>query len=160
MRFTTRKPTGTALMVIDDIVDNLPFIVRRDHRIVAAFARKVAAIEWAGYRSYSYESRFTVFIRRRRWLASGRTGGGEVIIVVMQLRHQVREGRPRFRRQLRPCGYADGAVRQVGPLRCITSRQAGVSHHYPIDESKGVYDLLQPTNTNINLVVRKVLYPV
>jgi hypothetical protein len=66
--------------------------------------------------------------------------------------------RPKF--SLREHGCADGAVRQVGPLRCITSRQAGASHHYPIDESKGVYDLLQPTNTNINLVVRKILYPV
>lgn len=55
-----RKPTGTALMVIDDIVDNLPFIVRRDHRIVAAFARKSAAEDWAQGRSYNDESRFTV----------------------------------------------------------------------------------------------------
>lgn len=31
-----RVPTDTALMVVDDVVDNLPFIVRRDHRIVAA----------------------------------------------------------------------------------------------------------------------------
>ena len=30
---TAKKPTGTALMLIDDVVDNLPFIVRRDlHR--------------------------------------------------------------------------------------------------------------------------------
>jgi hypothetical protein len=54
------KPTGTALMVIDDVVDNLPFIVRRDHRIVAAFARKTAAAEWAQMRSWNDESRFTV----------------------------------------------------------------------------------------------------
>ena len=47
-----RKPTGTALMVVDDVVDNLPFIVRRDHRIVAAFARKSAAEDWAQGRSY------------------------------------------------------------------------------------------------------------
>jgi hypothetical protein len=55
-----KKPTGTALIPVDDVVDNLPFIVRRDHRIVAAFARQAAAIEWAEYRSYSDESRFTV----------------------------------------------------------------------------------------------------
>lgn len=47
-------------MVVDDIVDNLPFIVRRDHRIVAAFARKTAAEDWARDRSWSDESRFTV----------------------------------------------------------------------------------------------------
>jgi hypothetical protein len=32
-----------------------------------------------------------------------------------QLRHQAREDRPRFRRQLRPCGRADGTVLQVAP---------------------------------------------
>ena len=42
------------------VVDNLPFIVRRDHRIVAAFARKSAATDWAESRSYNDESRFTV----------------------------------------------------------------------------------------------------
>jgi hypothetical protein len=51
-------------MVVDDIVDNLPFIVRRDHRIVAAFARKTAAEDWARDRSWSDESRFTVHTRR------------------------------------------------------------------------------------------------
>jgi hypothetical protein len=55
-----KKPTGTALIPIDDVVDNLPFIVRRDHRIVAAFARKAAAEEWAQMRSWNDESRFTV----------------------------------------------------------------------------------------------------
>ncbi len=54
------KPTGTALIPVDDLVDNLPFIVRRDHRIVAAFAREEPAIEWAEMRSFSDESRFTV----------------------------------------------------------------------------------------------------
>ena len=48
----------------------------------------------------------------------------------------------------------------VQRMSSIILRQTRVSHHYSIDESKGVYDLLQPTNTNINLVVRKVLYPV
>ena len=55
-----RKAPGTALMAVDDVVDNLPFIVRRDHRMVAAFARKTAAIEWAELRSFNDESRFTV----------------------------------------------------------------------------------------------------
>ena len=32
------RTQSTALVPIDDDVDNLPFIVRRDHRIVAAFA--------------------------------------------------------------------------------------------------------------------------
>src|SRR2546430_17145203 len=32
-----------------------------------------------------------------------------------QLRHQAHEGRPGFRRQLRPCGGAGGAVRQAAP---------------------------------------------
>ena len=53
---TRRQNTGRELMVVD-----LPFIVRRDHRIVAAFAKKkVAAEEWAQMRSWSDESRFTV----------------------------------------------------------------------------------------------------
>ena len=54
------KPTGTALIPIDDVVGKLPFIVRRDHRILAAFARKATAVEWAELRSYNDESRFTV----------------------------------------------------------------------------------------------------
>jgi len=57
--FSGKQP-GRALIPIDDVVDNLPFIVRRDHRIVAAFARKQAAIDWAEMRSFSDESRFTV----------------------------------------------------------------------------------------------------
>ncbi|MCK1691067.1 hypothetical protein [Bradyrhizobium sp. 145] len=32
-----------------------------------------------------------------------------------QLRHQTHKGRLRFRRQLRPCRRADGAVRQAAP---------------------------------------------
>jgi hypothetical protein len=55
-----KKQPGTALMVIDNVVDNLPFIVRRDHRMVAAFAKKSAAVEWAEIRSYNDESKFTV----------------------------------------------------------------------------------------------------
>ena len=34
--------------------------MRRDHRIVAAFARKAAAEEWAQMPSWNDESRFTV----------------------------------------------------------------------------------------------------
>ena len=55
-----KKPTGTALIPVDDVADNLPFIVRRDHRIVAAFARQQPAIDWAELRSFNDESRFTV----------------------------------------------------------------------------------------------------
>ena len=47
-------------MPVDDVVGNLPFIVRRDHRIVAAFARKAVAVEWAELRSFNDESKFTV----------------------------------------------------------------------------------------------------
>lgn len=54
------RTQSTALVPVDDIVDNLPFIVRRDHCIVAAFARKLAAEEWAQMRSWNDESRFTV----------------------------------------------------------------------------------------------------
>ena len=55
-----RRQTGTALIPIDDVVDNLPFIVRRDQRIVVDFAKRAAAIEWAEIRSLYDESRFTV----------------------------------------------------------------------------------------------------
>jgi hypothetical protein len=55
-----KKSPGTALIPVDDVVDNLPFIVRRDHRIVAAFARTQAAIDWAEMKSLYDESRFTV----------------------------------------------------------------------------------------------------
>lgn len=55
-----KKAPGTALIPADDLVDNLPFVVRRDHRIVAAFAHEEPAIEWAELRSFSDESRFTV----------------------------------------------------------------------------------------------------
>lgn len=47
-------------MPVDDVIGNLPFIVRRDHRIVAAFAKKTLAEEWAQMRSWNDESRFTV----------------------------------------------------------------------------------------------------
>ena len=55
-----KKDPSRALVPVDDVAGNLPFIVRRDHRIVAAFARKANAEEWAAIRSMSDESRFTV----------------------------------------------------------------------------------------------------
>ncbi|KRR21388.1 hypothetical protein CQ14_06985 [Bradyrhizobium lablabi] len=51
---------STELVPVDDVVANLPFIVRRDHRIAAAFAKKNHAEEWAQMRSFNDESRFTV----------------------------------------------------------------------------------------------------
>jgi hypothetical protein len=56
----TKPPPSRELVQIDDVIGNLPFIVRRDHRIVAAFARKAAAVDWAELRSWNDESRFTV----------------------------------------------------------------------------------------------------
>ena len=55
-----KKSPSRELVPIDDVVGNLPFIVRRDHRIVAAFAKKALAEEWAQMRSWNDESRFTV----------------------------------------------------------------------------------------------------
>lgn len=55
-----RKEPSTALVAVDDVQGNLPFIVRRDQRIVAAFARAALAEEWAQMRSFNDESRFTV----------------------------------------------------------------------------------------------------
>ena len=55
-----RKEPVRELVPVDDVVGNLPFIVRRDHRIVAAFAKKTLAEDWAQMRSFNDESRFTV----------------------------------------------------------------------------------------------------
>jgi hypothetical protein len=60
MRFLAKKEPSRELVPIDDVVANLPFIIRRDHRIVAAFARKQPAIDWTELRSFHDESRFTV----------------------------------------------------------------------------------------------------
>jgi hypothetical protein len=60
MRFLAKKEPSRELVPIDDVVANLPFIIRRDHRIVAAFARKQPAIDWAELRSFHDKSRFTV----------------------------------------------------------------------------------------------------
>jgi hypothetical protein len=56
----TRKEPSRELVPIDDVIGNLPYIVRRDHRIVAAFAKQALAEDWAQMRSYNDESRFTV----------------------------------------------------------------------------------------------------
>jgi hypothetical protein len=56
----SRKEPSRELVSVDDVLGSLPFIVRRDHRIVAAFARKATAEEWAQMRSFNDESRFTV----------------------------------------------------------------------------------------------------
>ena len=55
-----KREASRELVPADDVVGNLPFIVRRDYRIVAAFARKAAAEEWAQMRSWNDESRFTM----------------------------------------------------------------------------------------------------
>ena len=58
--FASNHEPSRELVPIDDVIGNLPFIVRRDHRIVAAFARKATAEEWAQGRSWNDKSRFTV----------------------------------------------------------------------------------------------------
>ena len=55
-----KKNDSRELVPVDDVVDNLPFIVRCDHRIVEAFARKMAAEESTQMRSWPDESRVTV----------------------------------------------------------------------------------------------------
>ena len=60
MRLLPKKEPGRELVPLDDVFGNLPFIVRRDHRIVAAFAKKALAEDWAQLRSFNDESRFTV----------------------------------------------------------------------------------------------------
>ena len=48
--------TSRERVSIDDVVENLPLIVRRELRILAAFARLKAVTEWATDKSYSDES--------------------------------------------------------------------------------------------------------
>ena len=55
-----KTETGTDLMLVDGAIGGLPFIERRDHRIVAAFARLRAAQDWASDESYADESVFVV----------------------------------------------------------------------------------------------------
>jgi hypothetical protein len=45
---------------VEEAVEQLPYIVRRDNRLAAAFARKDHAEDYAQTRSYNDESRFTV----------------------------------------------------------------------------------------------------
>ena len=52
---TAKKEPSRELVLVDDVIGNLPFIVRRDHRIVAAFARKQAAPDWSELRSFNDE---------------------------------------------------------------------------------------------------------
>ena len=49
---------------VEEAVESLPYLVRRDTRLAAAFARKEQAIEWAELRSYNDESKFTVHTER------------------------------------------------------------------------------------------------
>jgi hypothetical protein len=58
--FAYNHEPSRELVPIDDVIAALPFIVRRDHRIVAAFAKKALAEDWAQSRSYNDESRFVV----------------------------------------------------------------------------------------------------
>lgn len=55
-----KKEPGREIVHVDDLVAALPFVCRRDQRIVAAFARKAAALEWSEMRSFNDESKFTV----------------------------------------------------------------------------------------------------
>jgi hypothetical protein len=70
-------------MVVDDVVGNLPFIVRRHHRIVAAFARKQAALDWAQKRSWDDENRFTVHTAARSGRSVSGWGRSEVITIIL-----------------------------------------------------------------------------
>jgi hypothetical protein len=57
---TPNPEPSRELVSLDDVVAALPFICRRDHRIVAGFAKQSAAEEWAQSRSWNDESKFTV----------------------------------------------------------------------------------------------------
>ena len=52
-----KKEPSRELVLVDDVIGNLPFIVRRDHRIVAA---KAGGSGLSELRSFNDESRFTV----------------------------------------------------------------------------------------------------
>ena len=45
---------------VEEAVEHLPYLVRRDARLAAAFARKDHAEDYARDRSYNDESKFTV----------------------------------------------------------------------------------------------------
>ena len=48
------------LVPVDDVVATCPYIVRRDNRIIATFAKKALAEEFAQGRSWNDESLFMV----------------------------------------------------------------------------------------------------
>jgi hypothetical protein len=56
----SRRPQGTALIVLDSVKDCLPYVVRRDDRIIAAFDRRKEAEDWAEGKSYYDRSLFEV----------------------------------------------------------------------------------------------------
>jgi hypothetical protein len=60
MSWTARKEPSRALVPVDDVVAACPYIVRRDERIIATFAKKTLAKEFAQGRSWNDECRFTV----------------------------------------------------------------------------------------------------
>jgi hypothetical protein len=49
---------------VEEAAEDLPYLVRRDSRLAAAFFRKDHAVEWAEMRSYGDESRFAVHTER------------------------------------------------------------------------------------------------
>ena len=56
----SQKPPSRALVTVDDVVAACPYIVRRDNRIIATFAKKALAEEFAQGRSWNDESEFVV----------------------------------------------------------------------------------------------------
>ena len=60
MSIWNRHSESRAIVPVDDVAANLPFIVRRDNRIVAAFAKQSHAIDYAQGRSFHDESHFVV----------------------------------------------------------------------------------------------------
>jgi hypothetical protein len=58
--WSAKKEPSRELVLIDDVVAACPYIVRRDNRIIATFARKALAEEFAQGRSWHDESLFVV----------------------------------------------------------------------------------------------------
>ena len=59
--FAAAKPEPSrALVPVDDVVAACPYIVRRDERIIATFAKKTLAEEFAQGRRWNDEIRFMV----------------------------------------------------------------------------------------------------
>ena len=57
---TAKKEPSRELVPIDDLIAACPYLVRGDGRIVSAFARKQAAVDWAELRSFNDELKFVV----------------------------------------------------------------------------------------------------